>query len=37
MDLRFEVFAHVSRPPHEVFEAVADPAKLSAYFATGGA
>jgi uncharacterized protein YndB with AHSA1/START domain len=37
MDLRFEVFAHVSRPPHEVFEAVADPAKLSAYFTTGGA
>ena len=37
MDLRFEVFAHVSRPPDEVFEAVADPAKLSAYFTTGGA
>jgi uncharacterized protein YndB with AHSA1/START domain len=37
MDLRFEVFAHVSRSPEEVFEAVADPAKLSAYFTTGGA
>jgi uncharacterized protein YndB with AHSA1/START domain len=37
MDLKFRVFAHVSRPVHEVFEAVADPDKLSAYFTTGGA
>ena len=37
MELRFTVFAHVSRPVEEVFEAVADPAKLSAYFTTGGA
>jgi uncharacterized protein YndB with AHSA1/START domain len=37
MELRFKVFAHVSRPSHEVFEAVADPAKLSGYFTTGGA
>ena len=37
MDLKFEVSTRVSRPVHEVFEAVADPAKLSAYFTTGGA
>ncbi len=37
MDLSFKVFAHVARPVAEVFEAVADPAKLSAYFTTGGA
>ena len=37
MELRFTVFAHVSRPVEEVFEAVADPAQLSAYFTTGGA
>ncbi len=37
MELRFRVFAHVSRPVHEVFEAVADPEKLSHYFTTGGA
>lgn len=37
MDLKFRVFAHVSRPVHEVFEAVADPDKLSHYFTTGGA
>lgn len=37
MDLKFRVFAHVSRPVHEVFEGVADPAKLSCYFTTGGA
>ena len=37
MDLRFRVFAHISKPVHEVFEAVADPAKLSCYFTTGGA
>ncbi len=37
MDLKFRVFANISRPVHEVFEAVADPAKLSCYFTTGGA
>ena len=37
MDLKFSVFAFVSRPVHEVFEAIADPARLSCYFTTGGA
>jgi uncharacterized protein YndB with AHSA1/START domain len=37
MDLRFRVAARIARPAHEVFEAVADPAKLSHYFTTGGA
>lgn len=37
MELRFKVAARISRPLHEVFEAVADPAKLSSYFTTGGA
>ena len=37
MDLKFNVFAYVSRPSHHVFEAVADPAQLSSYFTTGGA
>lgn len=37
MDLKFRVFANISRPVHEVFEAVADPTKLSCYFTTGGA
>ncbi|MBX7483072.1 SRPBCC family protein [Qipengyuania qiaonensis] len=37
MELRFRVFAHISKPVHEVFEAVADPDKLSCYFTTGGA
>ena len=37
MELKFKVFAHISRPSHEVFEAVADPAQLSGYFTTGGA
>jgi len=37
MELRFRVFAHIARPVHEVFEAVADPAQLSHYFTTGGA
>lgn len=37
MDLRFQVSARIARSVHEVFEAVADPAKLSAYFTTGGA
>lgn len=33
----FTVFIHVSRPPAETYEAVADPAILSHYFTTGGA
>ena len=37
MELRFTVSAHVSRPVHDVFEAVADPGELSSYFTTGGA
>lgn len=37
MDLKFRVAARISRPVHEVFEAVADPEKLSNYFTTGGA
>lgn len=37
MDLKFSVSAHISKPVAEVFEAVADPAKLSNYFTTGGA
>jgi uncharacterized protein YndB with AHSA1/START domain len=37
MDLRFRVFGRVGRPVAEVFEAVVDPAHLSAYFTTGGA
>jgi len=37
MELKFKVFAHVSRSAHEVFEAVADPGQLSGYFTTGGA
>jgi uncharacterized protein YndB with AHSA1/START domain len=37
MDLKFTVMIHVSRPVHEVFEAVADRKQLSSYFTTGGA
>ncbi len=37
MELKFKVAARISRPVEEVFEAVADPEKLSAYFTTGGA
>ncbi len=37
MDLKFRVAARIAKPVHEVFEAVADPAKLSSYFTTGGA
>ena len=37
MELKFEVGMRVSKPVHQVFEAVADPAQLSAYFTTGGA
>jgi uncharacterized protein YndB with AHSA1/START domain len=37
MDPTYRVFIFVNRPRHEVFEAVADPKELSAYFTTGGA
>lgn len=37
MDLKFKVAARIARPVHDVFEAVADPDKLSHYFTTGGA
>lgn len=37
MDLKFEVSGRIARPVEEVFEAVANPDKLSGYFTTGGA
>jgi uncharacterized protein YndB with AHSA1/START domain len=37
MDLKFKVSARIAKPVAEVFEAVADPKKLSGYFTTGGA
>ena len=37
MDFKFQISGRVARPVAEVFEAVADPAKLSGYFTTGGA
>jgi uncharacterized protein YndB with AHSA1/START domain len=37
MDSTYRVFIIVNRPRHDVFEAVADPDELSAYFTTGGA
>lgn len=37
MDLKFKIAGHIAKPVHEVFEAVADPKKLSGYFTTGGA
>lgn len=37
MELKFRVAARISRPVHQVFEAVADPDQLSRYFTTGGA
>lgn len=37
MAYEFTVSGRISRPVHDVFEAVADPAKLSGYFTTGGA
>ena len=37
MDLKFRVAARIAKPVHEVFEAIADPAKLSNFFTTGGA
>ena len=37
MELKFEVRAKISKPREEVFDAVANPEKLSRYFTTGGA
>lgn len=37
MDLKFQVQAKINKPRHEVFDAVYNPAQLSAYFTTGGA
>lgn len=37
MELTFTISGRISRPVHEVFEAVANPASLSQYFTTGGA
>ena len=37
MDLKFEVSVRINRPVSDVFEAVVNPDKLSAYFTTGGA
>ena len=37
MDMKTRVAGRIARPVHEVFEAVADPDKLSGYFTTGGA
>lgn len=37
MELVFSVSTRISKPVAKVYEAVADPAKLSGYFTTGGA
>lgn len=37
MEFKFTVSGRIAKPVHEVFEAVADPKKLSGYFTTGGA
>ncbi|MET3924398.1 uncharacterized protein YndB with AHSA1/START domain [Devosia sp. 2618] len=37
MSPEFRVSGRIAKPVHEVFEAVADPQKLSGYFTTGGA
>lgn len=37
MDIGFKVSAKIQKPVEEVFQAVYDPKKLSAYFTTGGA
>lgn len=37
MAYEFTVSGRIAKPVHEVFEAVADPRELSAYFTTGGA
>lgn len=36
MELKFQVQARIEKPVEEVFDAVADTKKLSAYFTTGG-
>lgn len=36
MTLSFTVSGRIDRPPHDVFEAVVDPEKLSSYFTTNG-
>ncbi len=37
MDLQFEVYGKIQRSIEETFDAIYNPAKLSAYFTTGGA
>jgi uncharacterized protein YndB with AHSA1/START domain len=37
MDIKLKVSGRISKPVHDVFEAVVDPQKLSNYFTTGGA
>ena len=37
MQPAFEVSAHIGKPLHDVYEAIADPAQLSGYFTNGGA
>jgi len=37
MELRFSVQTKIQKPVHEVFDAVHNPKKLSAYFTNGGA
>ncbi len=37
LELQFRVSGRIDKPVHDVFEAVADPGKLSGYFTTGGA
>ncbi len=37
MELKFEVYGKIAKPVAEVFDAVYNPKKLSAYFTTGGA
>ena len=37
MELKFQVYGKIRKPVSEVFDAVYNPEKLSAYFTTGGA
>ena len=37
MELKFQVYAKIQRPVHDVFQAVYDPKQLSEYFTTAGA
>ena len=37
MEPKIKVSGRIDKPVHEVFEAVADPTRLSVYFTTGGA